>query len=301
MPYYVKYGALVGLPPIDALNAVVYGFFLQAGTGGELAAICKKVFEEPTKRRGTPVVKCRPLDQNHLMMTFASIPRVQSSLSEASVSENEVLLQIPVKITPPAGQPFNAFFAPYVCIDQPTSITVGREIYGYPKTFANVTLLPQFTPAVAAGLNLRLKAFGGNMTNPVLDLVPFIDVTPKQPNLLALQDVLAPLCADFQALVSNIFAHPLSPAGVRQVFLKQFQGADGISACSQQIVYADYTLKPTRPPAVLTEDYTVTVYDLDSHPARKELGIESPQTVNGGFVLTQNFVLGTPRVVWSDD
>lgn len=294
MPLYVQYGPLVGLPPVVATNAVVYGFFLRAGENGELTDLCKKVFEEPTKTAaGEPMVKCEPLDATHVMVTFATIAAVKSAFGGVPVSENEVLLQVPVKVTASGQAPFNAFFAPYVIIDNPASITGGREIYGYAKTYGNVTPLPP----IGEIMPLSLQAFGGDAGSPALGLVPLIDVMPQALNPLALVDLLAPLTVEFQALVNNVLADKLNPP-VRQIFLKQFQDVDGIHASVQQIAYADYAITPIAPPELLGFSYNVTIHEVGSHPAKKELGILSPQVVDGGFVLMQNFTLTVPQVLW---
>ena len=118
---YVQYGALVGMPPVVGTGATVYGYFLRADKA-TVRALCKKVFEAPTMNAvtGEPAITCTPLSDPdpanqicYVMMTFASIPSVKSALGGVPIPENEVLLQIPVKVTKAPQPSFTALFAPY--------------------------------------------------------------------------------------------------------------------------------------------------------------------------------------------
>jgi len=143
-----------------------------------------------------------------------------------------------------------------------------------------------------------LQTFGGNLDSASLGLTPLIDITqgPLINPLLAWTDLLKPLAVEFQTLLNNWATGPNPTA--RQVFLKQFQDVDGIHACVQQITYADYAINLLPPLAILPYSFNVAIQKVYTHPMLTELGTAAAQVVNGGFLLTENFTLGVPKVLW---
>jgi len=254
---------------------------------------------------GESAVTCRPLcDPDpasticYVMMTLASIAKVKSALGGVPIPENEVLLQVPVKVTKPPLQPFNALFAPYAWVDTPGSLTGGREIYGFNKCYGSVPL--PTTASLLSGIQPQfgLQTFGGNLNSPALGLTPLIDITqgPLINLFLAWTDLIKPLAIEFQALLNSWATGPNPTA--RQIFLKQFQSVDGIHACEQQITYADYNITLVPPLAIIPYSFNIAIQQVDTHPLLTELGIPAAQVVNGGFVLTEDFTLGVPKVLW---
>jgi len=118
LPPYVQYGGLVGMPPVVGTGATVFGFFLKVDKP-TVTALCHKVFEAPTMNAvtGQSAVTCTPLSDPasntcYVMMIVDSIAAVKSALGGVPISENEVLLQVPIKVTKPPQPAFNALFAP---------------------------------------------------------------------------------------------------------------------------------------------------------------------------------------------
>src|SRR5260370_7177392 len=120
------------------------------------------------------------------MKTLAANAKVKSALGGVPIPENEVLLQVPVKVTKPPQQPFNALFAPYAWVDTPGSLTGGREIYGFNKCYGNVPLPTTATRLSGIQPQFRLHTFAPNLNIPPPTFTPPIQLTQHPPLTLFL-------------------------------------------------------------------------------------------------------------------
>src|SRR5439155_1167057 len=142
-PRYVDYGGLATCPsPVDCDDATLYSFILDADHG-RLAALCERVFSAPSGGD----LDLRPLGR-HVMLTFGNVEQIKPQLEPwcqmGHVSERQVALWVPVvAVRSRQGRPIAmslGWFVPYMWVDNPISLTGGREIYGYNENWGWVEL-----------------------------------------------------------------------------------------------------------------------------------------------------------------
>jgi hypothetical protein len=206
------------------------------------------------------------------------------------------------------------FFVPYMWVDNPMSLSGGREIYGFNKNWGEIALPDDYQ---ATGLSLQ--AYGGDFDRGhAAGMHPLIEITRRSNGGLrrgprvwdgvdGLADAARGLLRGSRAaefvehaeldLPDELFADIVRIGGPPQIFLKQFRSvADSLRASEQQITQAGVTLKRItgRP---LLSDFEVTIHKLDSHPLADELGLRS-QTTGLGFEVEMDFVLEAGTVLW---
>lgn len=315
-PRYVDYGGLATCPsPVHCDDSTLYSFFLEADHGS-LAALCDKVFREPSAGR----YELLPLG-HHVMLTFGIVKQIKPQLEPwcrmGFATERQVAFWIPVvALRREHGVPVAAtlgWFMPYMWVDNPLSLAGGREIYGYNKNWGRIEL-----PEDGDVDGLKLDAYGGDYGGGrPAGYHRLIDVTRSSGGSLrrgepAWED-LAGLAGGLRRVLrerrSELIAHPelelpdevfkqiVRSGGPPQLFLKQFRSVSGGERASgQQITDGGVTLKRItgRP---LLADFRFTLHELDSHPVAKELGVRS-QNTSLAFEVEMDFVLDDGSVLW---
>ena len=155
-PSYVQYGGLTTVPgPFRCADAVIYAFFLKADAT-KLDAQCQRVFgESPGGHFGvTPV-------GSTVMLTFGSmnvnslntgqdpelnVPYDQMGYSPEKNAAVWMLTQSSKDM---------AVFVPAMWVDNPISLTGGREIYGFAKNWGTIGLAADET-------QFSLDVYGGD-------------------------------------------------------------------------------------------------------------------------------------------
>jgi hypothetical protein len=306
-PAYVNYGGLATCPsPVDCEDSTLYGFFLEADNSA-LSSLCERVFSVPSGG----AFDVRPLG-SHVMLTFGIVQRIKPQLEPWSrmgyATESQVAFWVPVLVYEGNGAgplPVSlGWFVPYMWVDNPLSLSGGREIYGFNKNWGWIDL-----PSPDAVDRLKLDAFGGdfNSSSPA-GRHPLIEVTRASTE--ALQRDAASEWHDLEGLTSvvkgfdvarglpdELFRAIVDRSGPPQLFLKQFRSvAQGELASQQQITDGGVTLKRISGRPLLAE-FEFKLHDLDSHPVRSELGVQS-QTTSLAYEVEMDFVLDDGHVLW---
>ena len=137
-PTYVNYGAMVNTNvPYLCQGTKMFGFLVEADRD-KIEALCKKVLTDPSQ--GT--LEYVPLS-HFVVLAYADVASVSSidpPLNHVgSVNEKQVAIWI---LTAEVKRELGvlvaqrlAWFVPYIIVDNPASLTGGREVYGYPKSF----------------------------------------------------------------------------------------------------------------------------------------------------------------------
>jgi hypothetical protein len=306
-PRYVEYGSLMTVPgPFRSLGTRLYGFWAAADPL-KLASLCERVFAEPSG--GT--VQCRPLGRR-VLLTWGFIQSVVSETppfdQRGAVAEPQVAIWLPLAIRGPGSHPERfAMFIPYIWLDQAMSLATGREVFGYPKSWGWIDATPEHRPRT-----WKLDAFGldyGEGESAARH--PVLEVAARNAGG-ATGCELESLGALTRELARRLF-HPTSPLKhlkldleiardlVQErfpgVFLKQFrEPGDGRLAALQQITEVTYQVVRLKAKPMLAP-YELTVHDLDSHPVRQELGLES-QTLDFAYEVQMDFNVQDGRVLW---
>ena len=309
LPNYVEYGGVTTTPPPDLIQScVLYGFFPRADKGA-MATLCSKVFEAPSGG----VIRCTPME-NRLMLTFGRANKVVPELPPynqmGSATESQVALWIPVLVERRNAQRLFdtvgfAWFIPYMWVDNPLSLSGGREIFGYAKNWGTTTLPGD---DAAAPQSFKLCAFGGNFDSAASSkMSQLINIGP----LPAGANIAAPGVADRveewlfrgnrMGLIGNDFIRLVGQfihVGTSSIFLKQMRSVmDGTRADFQQITRAETRVVNLQSVAPNTGGYQMIIQPLDSHPIAKDLGVTN-QTLMAGFKVVMDFELQAGEVLW---
>ncbi|HEU4975307.1 MAG TPA: hypothetical protein VFT50_09480 [Baekduia sp.] len=311
-PAYVEFGGLASAPgPLACDDTTLYVFALRAD-GDRLAALCRRVFAEPTGG----AVDFRPLG-DHVVVTFGVVGAIRPALepwhSMGAVREPQVGFWIPgARVAHEHGhavaRDFGMFCAAMM-LDNPISLLSGREDYGYPKTMG-WSAMPGDDRSAPFTLDVFGMDYGAGeqpRRRPLLELAPVGDELSEAE--LALDDIVAvgrwlrealfdgPDGMELGLRFAVDFAGDLRDHRVDQLFLKQVRATDdGRRADLQQVVVAPAITRNVRA-RQLRHHYDLRLHHLDSHPLHEELGI-ADQRVTLALRLDIDFLIETGRVLW---
>ncbi|MEW9919500.1 hypothetical protein AB2B41_07795 [Marimonas sp. MJW-29] len=119
------------VPPFVATGVRMLSFPVAASLF-KLTALCDRYLNAPDP--ASP--DWRPLTS----MVYVQVLQYDRLVSEpyaqfGFIRQNELLFQIPIISPFKATEPKVGFFSPYLVVDNPVSLTVGREVFGFAKTF----------------------------------------------------------------------------------------------------------------------------------------------------------------------
>ncbi len=313
LPLYVDYGGVTTAPaPFDLADALVYAFFLKADPA-KLAAMCDKVFNTPSGGQA-----CYIPVSPYVMLTFGTV-NVTSMVPPWNTIGYVVEVHAALWIMTAGVKEEGGYqvaqeirlFIPAIFVDNPISLAGGREIHGFAKNWGWATLPDPVTMAT-----LTLDAFGGNFgTNTTAHRVPLLELQRTdlseplrlQPladlgdaaevvgNAVAANggdQLILPSLDLIVALMEDMWNHDMPI-----VYLRQFRSAeDGTRASQQQIVEASIQMN-TFELHLIDNEYSFTLYPIDSHPFGEELGIGNQQ-IPFGIRITGHLTQDDGVVVW---
>ena len=290
MPNFIDYGPIMTAePPITCEGASLYVFGIKANQLA-LDHLCHRVFNQPSGG----AVKCRPLG-NFVILIFGAIDKVSGAVAGPGVKEDNVLLHVPVLVETPS-EVFPALFSPFVWVDNPNSLTGGREVFGYAKTYGRIEIESPPEPT-----RFSLDTFGGNNSDSFWNLqhgAGLIHIR-RGPKLEALPLSLMDLVGGADEIGALILEW--STNGVREIFFKQFRAlvpGSPAPSCFAQIGVAEYILFGGIPTIkALTHLYEIRLKNLSSHPIMEQLGL--PHTFESpGYQVLTNFRVTDGSVLW---
>ncbi len=211
-----------------------------------------------------------------------------------------------------------AFFIPYIAVDQPYNISIGREELGYPKSMGRIDM-PE-VPHNADNFNVEVYGFKQfNEANPEYGKFhPFVNI--KKTNGIIpsgqwqshneawahiKQHLAAPTASQKIEWGLPFAIHELEDMAEKKlplIFLKQFRDiVNPAQACYQAITQGNGFTENFLGGWLLGSEYTVTFNDLDSFPICSDLGIANKMTVSHPFWVHANLKFDTGTVLWRAD
>ena len=289
--YIERGGDLVYRGPFAQNGTRLHSFVLPADPE-KLAALCDRYLHIGETRY-------RPLGP-FVILGCADIAEIRSlhpqDRNKGYMSEKDVAFWVPlVAGTEMAGVfvPSRVvWFLPYIFVDSPAPMVVGREIYGFPKLSGRIEFgevegrsslatvdalaIDHHSPASRAKerriLEVRRKADDDRgALERLWDAVEgAVDGVTG-----GLLDAAQALAADAGVdALSNAFRDVSASRVVRMVFLKQFRDTgDPHRACYQAVVEANATVTAFRAGGPLAGPFEVRLARLDSHPIAEDLGL----------------------------
>ena len=191
---------------------------------------------------------------------------------------------------------------PYMLVDNPLSLTIGREVNGFPKSWGYFDQ--------HADQRFTVDTFGGNFTDgETAGRRHLCTVEATGPTQHAIQEfsdlahlfewVHPKLSFGLPGLgIAEEMAAGLAEGRVWSLFLRQFRSTENnLLACHQEVLEAPITASKVSA-RILPHEYDFRLDHLDSAPIDTELGVTS-QTVPFGVQLTMDLELGLGETRWT--
>lgn len=224
----------------------------------------------------------------HVMVTFTRAGHAQSGFpadfNKGWGKETDIVTWIATGEVSETGRLDRLLFYPYyIWVDVPTAISIGREVFGYPKNMCQCVLpdagqdplrfelasegwhpfSPQTQLAIHPVLEVTAAEMGAHRSaSSLLDLQrAILDFLRAEKVLLELGDLLI---RDFETLL-------LRPH-IDQIFLKQFPDGSGLKAAYQALVVAPAVIGKVHSVELLGHRYECNLHAFDSFPLDRTLG-----------------------------
>ncbi len=317
-----RVGALTAVPGPYASDRTVLYTWLAKVDPQRAAAVARRCFADMTGGE----VQVEPIG-SLAMLTAGDIAAVSSEAPVyrdlGRLSEKQVVVWLPCRvrwgsgsqaIAAPAGgvkpPPSFALFVPYVWVDNPMSLTTGREGLGWPKAMA------RFEPAIGLSLPLSLSVYGLAQFAPDSVVGSDLDLLRISPaaedglqadleHALAGTEVALRLTAaaaeafgaDAIDALTSLFS-ALRHQRLPQLFAKSLIAAtDNANDDFLQVVTAEATVLAWHDVSLLGPCQLV-VHDVASHPVARDLGLVS-QDLPFGLRVELDFRQESGVVRWS--
>jgi len=244
-------------------------------------------------------------------LSIAEIDSVSSEVAPFStmgaLSEREAAFWIPILDTQATGAQPLSFMNPYIFVDNPLALTAGRELEGFFKDPAEVTVPAASATGTFAVDALTVVTFGPGAT---VTRARLLEVTPPStPGGAIIGDGLAAL-ETIRTLVRGLgdigrdwheamaLLHTLEQHALQSILLKQMRDvADSLRACYQAVVEVPLVVTTFEGMQVLSA-HTIAVTSTDSHPLTTSLGLQPSQPSLIAFTVRFNAQVPNGRVLW---
>ncbi|MGE0729936.1 MAG: NAD(P)-binding protein [Acidimicrobiia bacterium] len=309
-------GALTAVPGPYASDSTTLYTWLAEVDPQRAAAVARRCFDELTGG----AVRVEPIGSLALL-TAGDISSVSSESPAyralGRLSEKQVVVWLPCRVhwDPTAAHrrpepPAFALFVPYIWVDNPMSLTTGREGLGWPKAMAD------FDPVDGLSLPLSLSVYGLERYSPdsaARGGLPLLSITASAgegagevaDEVVSVAELgvrLAAAAAEafggHGAEAIGAIVEALRERGLPQLFAKSLIAADDDARNDfNEIVTAQATVRSWGETRLLGPCELV-VHDVASHPLRTDLGLQS-QRLPFGFRIELDFVQESGAVRWS--
>jgi hypothetical protein len=305
-PQYIdRGGELVFTPPFLAEKVDFYGFMLDADIT-KLQAQCDKYLNAPLggEQRFIPA-------GGFIMLACCNLPSLRSTSAPYSnwgwFPEKEIafwLLTIDKKTK-------NFYWLlPYIWVDNPYAMAMGRELYGFPKGIGTI-ILPASpdTPDQFSIDTLAIEKFSPSSQGKVERLVDVVQTTTKAKHGLggAFKDVeglvkeIMHIMDDGLSLLGNAKLaldglDDLFNLYIPLVFLKEFRDVvTPTNTCFQAVVETLPKAEKVYGAKLYSNDFNINIKLCDSHPIVSDLGLSTtnPITPSLSFWVNFDFIIGT--------
>ena len=306
-PQYVvrRGGELVFEPPFKADEVGYYGFILDADIN-KLTAVCDKYLNAPLgESRFTPAGA-------FVLLVCCNLPSLRSSAAPYSdwgwFAEKEIAFWMLV-----IDNKTESFYwlLPYIWVDNPYAMAMGRELYGFPKGIGTITLpTSPDIPHEFAIDTLVLPNYSKDTEGKVERLVEVKETSDKvthkisgdKNDMESLVTEIIGLMGDRLSLPGNWkksrddFQDDLVNLRIPMVFLKQFRDViTPTNAAFQSIVKTKPSAKNFCSPRIFPNNFDVKIFQCASHPIIDELGLSTEEQLQPrlSFYVNFDFEIGT--------
>jgi len=323
-PNYINYGGNFPVQPPYVLDRTsLYGFAFESDCTKLQAILDNRLNGLDSERRYVPFT-------SKILILFTDMPHAYSAteIDQGFVAMSEASFWVlAVEQTKNRAGKWQSerlvWFIPYIFANKPFQMTSGREVIGYPKALADISMpkdvhyANSFTvnPAsyiqfrqTSECLDNRLFSLTNNSDNPNTATLKqeayemanaTADVTSYLQNLSICPDAIGgPL--DVLRLIENFLSEDLPNLEMPGIFLKQFRSAknDG-KACYQALIESPFQINNFYDIRFLdSSEYSLTINDLASFPVASDLGLETGQKPTDAIWVNLTFTNKSGEELW---
>lgn len=307
--YVDRGGEQVYSSPFSALKVDYYGFLISADPDAIQRSVCDHCLNEPSGGEEDFVVA-----MPYVLIAFNNLPNLVSIdppwNSRGHFPEKECAFWV-LLLDRKRQRLF--WHQPYIFVDSAYALTMGRELYGFPKGLGWITVpadhtnpdsflletvvVPNFGPNAEAQrlplIEVKDENGGGSSGGGLISDFEALYATLRE---LAYQD---PEGAARFALLKDEF-HDLWQRNVEMVFLKQFRDVGNPAlAAYQAITTLDCKMVGFHSAKLYGDSFSVTINDYDSHPVKSDLGlVEGTLNPVCSFWTNIDFRIGRGSLLW---
>jgi uncharacterized protein with NAD-binding domain and iron-sulfur cluster len=304
--YIYASGSPIQHTPMHLDEAEMYGFLIK-GDGTKLQA----TVDATLNKVGAGQITFRVLSP-YILLTFTRVNHAQSGFpadhERGWGKECDIIPWIMVGQMEESGgtEKLHRVFAhpSYTWVDVPMAVSIGREVFGYPKNICQVDMpdvgddpvtfaitcegWQPFGAQTQLGMQRFLEITAANTDNPHVSVPGLQGVILEGFKLLKSAPDLLSLDAAGIADLESLLLRP----HIDQLFLKQFPDTSGVKAVYQAVVVAPATIDKVRSAELLGYVYECTLHRFDSYRLDKTLGLQlGAQPVLLPFHISMNFTV----------
>lgn len=315
MPFYIEQpGNLVPRLPFVATDALMH-CALVSGDMDALQKICDQMLNGPTHGKMTFKVVT-----SQVLLTSIYVPHMTSGDivdgQKGYMPEIDIGFWI-LTFGGPSDDILNwglRWLPVYLFVDSGAAMAGGREIFGYPKSLGRFTRTSEASDD--PGVTVDAMLFRHFSVNSKAEWGPLFQIAPvpEQENETLLGDLgnlLEDLVSGFQKTIiaeplfkglEELQSHHIMPPFIKlpMVFLKQFRDVtEPNKACFQTITEVAVVSDAIHDGGFFSKSHTLEIFDANSHPISRDLGIKSGQELSAAFWLRQDFSVGFGSTLWA--
>ena len=286
--YIYTSGSPVQHTPMHLNASEMYGFFIK----GDLTKL-KATVDRTLNRVAANQMVFRALSP-YVLMTFTRVDHAQSSFpadyNKGWGKESDIATWILVgQIEENDGvtKLHRVFLYPFhIWVDVPMAISIGREIFGFPKNIGQFSMpgpgedplaftissegWEPYSPETQLGTHPLIEFNATNTEKAHRPLLGFLDVIREGWKILrSEQDLFALDEAGIKDLELLLLR-----TRVDQIFLKQFPDASGVKAVYQAVVVAPAIVEKVHSAELLGYTYECTLHKFDTFRLDETLGLQ---------------------------
>lgn len=307
--YVDRGGEQVYRSPFSALKVDYYGFLLKADPAAIQRTVCDHCLNNPSGGTEDFVVA-----MPYVLVAFNNLPDLFSIDPpwnyRGHFPEQESAFWV-LLLDRKRQRLF--WHQPYIFVDSAYALTMGRELYGFPKGLGWISLpadnsnpdsfkletvvVPEFGPDAQAVRETLLEVTREKGREPsTAELMSDFEVLYDTLVQIAYDD---PQWAQRITLAKDEF-HDLWRRNVMMVFLKQFRDVGNPAlAAYQAITSLNCRMVGFNGAKLYKNDFSVTINDYDSHPVRTDLGLGTgPLKPTVSFWANIDFWIGPGSLLW---
>ncbi|NUX56146.1 NAD(P)-binding protein [Paraburkholderia youngii] len=304
--YIYTNGSPLQHTPMHLNGAEMYGFLIK-GNKTKLQATVDATLNQVAGNQTT----FRVLSP-YVMLTFTRVNHAQSGFStdhdRGWGKECDIIPWIMVGQIDESGGAAKLhrlfIFPSYTWVDVPMAISIGREIFGYPKNFCKL----EMPEAGDDPVEFKIACEGWEPSNPEtqLGIQPLLEIAAtnrehEHVSVSGLAEIVVgglkllgsepdPLSLDMVG-IEDLASMLLEPQ-IDQLFLKQFPDASGTKAVYQEVVVAPTTIDKVHSASLLGYTYECTLHKFDSYRLDETLGFQlGTQPVLLPFHISMDFTV----------